>query len=358
MKLLIRTLLIFIPLILVTSCGGSGSTAEINEYGYEPVKSTYYEIPEEFGDSILYKSIIAEYSNSLSGEKIFLDPGHGGADKGNLFRDTSKTEADINLSVARHLKMFLEESGCDVSMTRDADEEVSISDRAELANYSRSGLMVSIHHNAAADEMNYSTNYTSTFYHGTAADYNYEPYEHSVAKFIQRDLAYVMRNPGSLASFDGTLSDDLIPEQEEYDLLYRTNIPAVLVECAFITNRLEETRLTIDEFNKIEAWGIFNGIAKFYKQDIPEIIVDEERSLISFSGLKLAFGTSDGFSTDTNNVRIYFNGSRVSFDYNSNDGKYLLQLGDVGNGEYDLKIFYTSKQGVPSKPFNRKIIIK
>ncbi len=84
------------------------------------------------------------------------------------------------------------------------------------------------------------TDYTSTYYHGFDTDYVYEPSERDIARYIQRDLSYAMRNAGGPGSFDGTYSDYAIYPGEGFAVLRNTVIPAVLVECGFHTNTHEE----------------------------------------------------------------------------------------------------------------------
>ncbi|MFL5394393.1 MAG: N-acetylmuramoyl-L-alanine amidase, partial [Myxococcales bacterium] len=80
---------------------------------------------------------------------VVLDPGHGGAfphdgahGRGGL------VEKDIALSVARKLKTILERSGALVVLTRDADLDVPLAQRAQIANEANGDLFLSIHCNS------------------------------------------------------------------------------------------------------------------------------------------------------------------------------------------------------------------
>ena len=356
MKLIKQLFIGIVTSLLVYAC--SGSSVTLNRFGYESVSFPYYELPMEFKDSIKYEEKLSSYSKGLQGVKIFLDPGHGGEDRRNKSRDTMICEADINLIVALYLRNFLEEAGAEVTLSRIDDTSVSLEERSELANISGCDLFVSIHHNATSDSVNYWTNYTSTFYHGTFSSFEYEPFEHLVAKYIQRDLAYTMRNPGSLASFDGTMSDYLIYPGEGFSVLRNTLIPSVLVECSFFTNRLEEVRLSIEEFNKIEAWGIFNGLAKFYNIDIPTVSITESRSEFSGDTLKLAVYTSDGFRANSNNFNAFLDASAIPYTFNQTTGHFEITLVNLDPGEHNLKVNYANNQNIYAPPFNRKIVIK
>ena len=169
------------------------------------------------------------------------------------------------------LRDFLREAGVKVIMSRDKDITVDLKERSYMADRSGAELFISIHHNAPGRDGDRGINYTSTYYHAKETDYEYEPSERDIAKYIQRDLAYAMRNSGGLGSFDGTYSDYWIYPGAGFSVLRVTKIPSILVECGFFTNLHEERRLALDEFNRIQAWGIFRGIASYYSAGIPKI---------------------------------------------------------------------------------------
>jgi N-acetylmuramoyl-L-alanine amidase len=80
---------------------------------------------------------------------VVLDPGHGGAfphdgahGRGGL------VEKDVALSVAKKLKTILERSGALVVLTRDADVDVPLAQRAQIANEANGDLFLSIHCNS------------------------------------------------------------------------------------------------------------------------------------------------------------------------------------------------------------------
>ncbi|MFO7447478.1 MAG: N-acetylmuramoyl-L-alanine amidase, partial [Ignavibacteriaceae bacterium] len=167
----------------------------------------YYELPAEFRNPEKKKQFIVKYSTYLKGKKIFLDPGHGGSDRRNKGYQGITVEADANLNVALALRDFLLEAGAAVIMSRSTDATVDLKERSYMADRSGADIFLSIHHNAPADSGNNWTNYTATYYHAKETDYEYEPSERDMARYVQRDLAYAMRNSGGPESFDGTYSD-------------------------------------------------------------------------------------------------------------------------------------------------------
>ena len=62
-------------------------------------------------------------SGSVEKKVILIDAGHGGDDPGKIGINQAK-EKDINLAIAKKLKVCLEKAGFEVVMTREADESV------------------------------------------------------------------------------------------------------------------------------------------------------------------------------------------------------------------------------------------
>ncbi|MCK4470802.1 MAG: N-acetylmuramoyl-L-alanine amidase, partial [Anaerolineae bacterium] len=89
----------------------------------------------------------------LSGYKICLDPGHGGADPGAVYDDGTiyLEEADINLDAAYGLKALLEADGADVVMTRTDDSSKSNNDRYTFCNEQQATILVSVHTNSVSN---------------------------------------------------------------------------------------------------------------------------------------------------------------------------------------------------------------
>jgi N-acetylmuramoyl-L-alanine amidase len=82
---------------------------------------------------------------------VVLDPGHGGpAPREGAHGPEGLVEKTIVLQVARRLKLALEAGGATVVLTRDDDLELSLADRARLANEVSADLFLSIHCNSMA----------------------------------------------------------------------------------------------------------------------------------------------------------------------------------------------------------------
>ncbi len=343
-KILFITVQAVLLLLLLSACSSS------------PV-IPLYEYPPDWKDVMSREKTIADYSKYLSGRKIFLDPGHGGEDRRNKNKDGSVIEADVNLRVALNLKNYLEAAGAQVFISRDKDTTVQLAYRSELANKSGAEIFVSIHHNATANTADDYTNYTSVYYHAKETDYEYEPCNHDLARYIERDLSYVMGNPGGLGSFDGTYSDYIIYPGEGFSVLRKTIIPAVLVECAFHTSHFEELRLNNEEFNQIQAWGIFRGVAKYFRAGKPEINILTDSLKIENNFLKISLMLTDSSGIDQKSIQVFFNKEEKEFSFNKLYGIVTVTIDLPIPGEYPLKIIVANKNGNHSFPFNKKIIV-
>lgn len=286
--------------------------------------SVYFVRPPDLRTVASRDSAIAVFASSLRGRTIFIDPGHGGDDRKNKGPAGDVVEADVNLRVSQVLRNFLKQAGANVIMSREGDQSVSLEARIQQANVNNADLFVSIHHNATE---NITTNYTSTWYHAQPGKPGYQPSSHDLARYIQRDLAFVMGNPGSLASFDGTMSDFILAPGKGLAVLRGAKMPAALVECSFFSSAYEEQRLKRAEFNEIQAWGIFRGIGKYLKAGTPQLVY---KSAFAFPIKRptLEIAANDPSGIDDESIRVYIDGKEEGFSFNAKTGTIRLTPAD------------------------------
>lgn len=314
-----------------------------------------YEPPPDWMDTSIREKTFTDYSKFLAGKKIFLDPGHGGEDRRNTSRSGKIVEADVNLKVGLYLREYLNKAGVQIFMSRTKDETVPLAVRSELANASGADLFISIHHNAPAKWEDDWSNYTSTYYHAKETDYEFEPCERDLARYIQRDLSYVMRNPGGLGSFDGTYSDYNIYPGEGFSVLRRTKIPAVLVECGFHTSRLEELRLNDETFNQIQAWGIFRGIAKYYRTGIPQIQFLSDSTKVIENRYKFTFALIDTTGINPRSIMVFLNKEEIEYKFDKQTGLLSVEIENLVPAENSIRIICANKNGNHALPFHSTI---
>ncbi len=183
--------------------------------------------------------------DALRGKVIVVDPGHGGVDPGAI-GFSGLQEKVVTLAVGQNLESLLQGAGASVIMTRTGDQSVSNTKRVEIANKARADLFVSIHANA----------FTSPDANGTET-YYYENNENSAAsKFLAQAIQ------GEFLSTLG-LRDRGVKEKNFF-VLTNSEMPAVLVEMAFLTNQKEEELLRDAKTQKILAEALFRGIESYF----------------------------------------------------------------------------------------------
>ncbi|GAB6282194.1 MAG: hypothetical protein STSR0008_09380 [Ignavibacterium sp.] len=326
-------------------------------FGCTATKTLYYDEPIELKDEKLLNKFIQDNSKYFIGKKFFLDPGHGGSDRRSKGYKGKVVEADANLKVALYLRDLLKQAGAVVIMSRDKDMTVDLKQRSIMANKSGADFFISIHHNAPGKEGDNITNYTSTYYHATESDYEYEPMERDLAKYVQRDLAYAMRNSGGLGSFDGTYSDYIIYPKQGFAVLRQTEIPSILVECGFFTHYMEEERLALEKFNRIEAFGIFRGLFRYLKSSTPQIEFMMQ-NFASEDSIEFFYDIKDSVTIDSNSVVVYFDSVKTqNFEYDSLNKRVKVKLINPSEGEHSIRIIAQNKNGNHSFPFDHKIQI-
>jgi N-acetylmuramoyl-L-alanine amidase len=177
-------------------------------------------------------------AGSSSQITVVIDAGHGGHDRGGI-PGQRVSEKDMTLDVARRLRSVLAASGYRVVMTRDSDVFVPLGTRAAIANSYRNAIFVSIHFNSATRR---------------GAD-GIETY------FYSRDsLALASAIHHYVAG--GAPSPNRGVRRRGYYVLRRANVPAVLVECGFLTNPTEAAYAQNASYRQKLAEEIAAGVGR------------------------------------------------------------------------------------------------
>ena len=206
---------------------------------------------------------IPPYARFLAGAKVCLDPGHGGnAHKRGFKRGpTGVREAEVNLRVARYLRALLQHVGAEVLLTREHDIDISLADRAAVANQWHADLFISLHHNAVDDKPH--VNFTTVWYH---ADVDHRPANLDLARYLCYGLYEALALPQIT---DAPLKSDQLMYESGFGVLRNAQVTAALTETSFFTNPEEEQRLRDPEYNFLEAYGLFLGLARYAAAGLP-----------------------------------------------------------------------------------------
>src|SRR5437588_7516160 len=175
----------------------------------------------------------SESGDSLT---VVIDAGHGGHDRGGI-PGQRIAEKDMTLDVAQRLRNVLSTSGYRVVMTRDSDVFVPLPTRVAIANSYRNAIFVCIHFNA-----------TQRRGAGGIETYFYSRDSLPLASAIH---SYVV---------GGAPSSNRGVRRRGYYVLRKTNIPAVLVECGFLTNPTEAAYAQTASYRQKLAEEIAAGV--------------------------------------------------------------------------------------------------
>ena len=178
--------------------------------------------------------------------KICLDPGHGGTDPGAV-GPTGLMESDAALQVAKYIRRGLLDSDHEVICTRSSDKFVSLVGRCQIANTNLVDLLLSIHCNAFSNPAAHGYE-VWTSRGQTAADPIAERLFDSIGEAFPR-LA---------PRFDKTDNDS--DKEAGFVVLTQSQMAAVLVEIAFISNPIEEVWLRDVGWNLRMAGAIVSGV--------------------------------------------------------------------------------------------------
>ena len=223
------------------------SSASISKNGTDAVITLYFHSAGRFAgyrafysDGYLYFRF-TNTPSSLSGAKIYLDPGHGGYDSGALPIEGMKTEAQINREIAQKVAAILQSKGANVKIT-DTTNYVSLSDRVQMSQDYSPHLFVSLHQNS-------STSPSAT---GTEVWY-FNPYSEVFADHISAGVASALgiRDRGEKYGW--------------YAVTTHMEFPAVLVEHGFLSNVAEYDKLKDDGYQNAAAQAIVAAIESSFK---------------------------------------------------------------------------------------------
>ncbi len=223
------------------------------------------------------------YKGKYAIRTIVIDPGHGGRDPGAISA-TGIREKDIALSISKRLKSYLQKEGINVILTRRSDRFISLWRRAQIANEKKADFFISVHANAARTkyahgvEVFYLSEAVDDFARATAAAEN--------AALQYEDSSFNKFKPKSAVAttLGDMLSDENRRESIElakcivrgmskplslrnrgakgarFYVLKGAQMPSVLVEVGFLSNRKEAMKLKDKNFQQRLAKAMADGI--------------------------------------------------------------------------------------------------
>lgn len=218
----------------------------------------------------------------LGVKTIVIDPGHGGKDPGAVGRG-GLLEKDVVLQVALKTRDALRKKGYRVVLTRSTDVFLPLEERTAIANTENADLFLSIHANSAP---NRRARGLETYYLSlatTAEEKQAAALENAVSSKqlseLQNILSDIMKNSkiDESRKFAGTVQSamagglqkrygdvkDLGVKKAPFFVLIGAQMPAVLAEVAFLSNKDEEKRLRSEGYLTALADELANGVENY-----------------------------------------------------------------------------------------------
>ncbi len=188
---------------------------------------------------------------------IIIDAGHGGEDGGAVAGDGT-VEKDLNLEIALKLNVFLSIMGYKTELVRSTDTAIhtngetirqrkisDIKNRFSLMNKYDNCLYISVHQNKFSDDSIYGA---QTFYSPNNVE------SKILAEFIQKSISSQLQPDNNrVIKKSGT----------DIYLLYNATKPTVMVECGFVSNKMDLSNLKKPEYQNKMAISIAFGIINY-----------------------------------------------------------------------------------------------
>ena len=194
----------------------------------------------------------SENNLELFGKVIYIDPGHGGADPGTVYKDIY--EKDINLEICLKLQKVLEKEGAIVYLTRYGDYDLSnnsyarkksdLNNRAKIINESKADIYISIHLNSISS----STWRGAQVFYDDINEKNIE-----IANLFQEQLKNDLKTTRKVKEISTMLMNRKI------------TVPGILIEAGFLSNPNDRYLLRQDDYQYKLCESIKQGLIKYFK---------------------------------------------------------------------------------------------
>jgi N-acetylmuramoyl-L-alanine amidase len=267
----------------------------------EPLQSVVTPVPVSLGDG-------AAGTRRSDKKIVIIDPGHGGSDSGAVsfvkIGGKKVEEKDVNLAVARELKRLIDASPNMIAyLTRETDTYVSLGDRLRFCEQlfkerkTPGDLFISLHCNATDSYRGRSARGIEFYYlnpkgatkgalryleeienrNGNKTNEKQTNYKHPIFRSLARESLLKWLTEGRIVCENLKAACYQIPYYKKnnnrenviqsayFYVLFQREMPAVLVELGFLTNRYDCQRLADSKFQKQATTALYNGIVAYFK---------------------------------------------------------------------------------------------
>ena len=240
---------------------------------------------------VFFLSFDIKNTRTVKLKRIVIDAGHGGKDPG--CNGKTSREKDITLAIALQLGELIKTNlpDVEVTFTRKDDRFVELHDRAAIANTIDADLFISIHVNAGPEQFAGTETYCMGLHKSESnmqvaqrensailmeADQhsNYDGFDPNKPESYIMFSLYQSANLTNSMILAGQIEEEFKTHNQRYSrgvkqagflVLWKTTMPAVLVETGFLTHGEEEVYLNSEKGKMHTAYGIYSAIED-YKQ--------------------------------------------------------------------------------------------
>ena len=224
---------------------------------------------------------------------VAIDAGHGGQDPG-AHGPSGKREKDVTLAIARELARQINATpGLKAYLTRDADMFLPLPRRTQLARQAKADMFISIHADAAENRSaKGSSVYVLSVRGASSQRARWLADKENAADLIGGAGAHKPDNTLASVLLDLTQSGQMKAsedaaghvlsglkdignnhkpgiERANFAVLRTSDMPAMLVETAFISNPDEERRLTDPNYQRTVARAVLDGVNTYFTRQPP-----------------------------------------------------------------------------------------
>ncbi|RBY97315.1 N-acetylmuramoyl-L-alanine amidase [Blastococcus sp. TF02-8] len=182
----------------------------------------------------------------LIGRRIVVDAGHGGSDPGNTSGET--TEADLVFDLASRIEGRLAAAGATVYLTRGRSQNPALAERTAFANDARADLFISLHLDAHDSE---HARGVASYYYGTGS---------GASSTVGEEFAQLVRR--EVVARTGML--DLGSHPKTWDLLRMTRMPAVRLDCGYLSHPVDRLLLLDARVRSAMAHAVLAAVQRLY----------------------------------------------------------------------------------------------
>lgn len=184
---------------------------------------------------------------------VVLDAGHGGEDGGAIGISTLVREKDINLSIAKKVKLLFESAGARVVLTREDENSLcggkysKLEDmrvRKNIIEENKPYIVISIHCNSFPQSKNVQ-----------GAQMFYLPTSESGKQLAEQIQASIKKNVDN--------NNNRQVKGEDFYMLKCGNSTNVMIECGFLSSPEEEKMLCDDNYQNMLAYAVFDGTSNY-----------------------------------------------------------------------------------------------